>query len=130
MDLNICMASDENYATHLGICIVSLMENNSSNIIMHILNNNISERNIEKLKSLENQYENLKLIFYDIQKFFEDSNVDSFIKNQFDGRNDFYNRLGISAYLRLFLQDLFPKDIKKVLYLDCDMIVLDSLDEL
>ena len=64
MNLDICMASDDNYAVHLGICIVSIMENNSSNINMHILDNNISEVNLNKLKSLEDKYPNLTIIFY------------------------------------------------------------------
>lgn len=131
MYLDICMASSDYYATHLGICITSIVENDNLNSInMHILNNNISERNIEKLNALECKYDNLKIKFYDIHKFCKETNIDDILKKQLKGSNDFYNLLGISTYLRLFLQDILPNDIKKVLYLDADTIVLNSLEEL
>lgn len=129
MCLDICMASDDNYAVHLGICIVSIAENNSKNINMHILDNNISKNNICKFKSLENQYNNLKINFYNIHNFFKERNIGNLIKSQLED-NYYYNLLGISAFSRLFLQDILPEDIDKVLYLDADTIVLDSLDEL
>ena len=129
MDLDICMASDDYYAVHLGICIVSIAENNSENINMHILNNNISEININKLKGLEKDYTNLKINFYDIHMYFQKHNINDLIKTKLE-KNDFYNLLGISAFSRLFLEDILPPDINKVLYLDADTIVLNDLSKL
>ena len=129
MNLDICMASDDNYAVHLGICIVSIMENNSSNINMHILDNNISEVNLNKLKSLEDKYPNLTIIFYNTHDFFKEKEAGNIIKKELNG-TIFYDRLGISAFSRLFLEDILPNDIERVLYLDSDTIVLGSLDEL
>lgn len=129
MELDICMASDDNYAIHLGICIISILENNSNRVNMHILNNNISQINLAKLKSLEDGYDNLKLNFYDVQEYFEKNDIENLIKGELEN-NDFYKLLGISAYSRLFLEDILPQSIKKVLYLDSDTIVLGDLSEL
>lgn len=123
------MASDENYAVHLGVGIVSIMENNSSNVTMHILDNNISEVNLNRLKSLEDKYLNLKINFYNTSDFFRQNDIDSLIKNQLKD-NDFYKLLGLAAFSRLFLQDILPSNIEKVLYLDSDTLVLDNLDEI
>lgn len=124
------MASDDNYAMHLGICMVSILENNSDNFInMHILNNDISEINLNSLKSLEGKYSNLKLNFYDINNYFKKNDINDLIRNELEN-NDFYNLLGISAFSRLFLEDILPLDIHKVLYLDADTLVLNNLAEL
>ena len=76
MDLNICMAADDNYAVHLGTCIISIVENNcSNNINMHILNNNISDSNLRKIKSLESKFPNLKIKLYNILEYFEENKI-------------------------------------------------------
>ena len=38
--------------------------------------------------------------------------------------------ISLSSYARLFVGELLPTTIEKVLYLDCDVIVRDSLEEL
>ena len=130
MDLNICMACDDKYAIHMGICITSIADNNrSNNVIIHVLNNNISSINLNKIKSLENEFPNLKIKFYNIIKYFNDNNISYLINDTLKG-NEFFNILGISAFSRLFLQDLLPSNIEKVLYLDSDTIVLNDLSEL
>ena len=129
MDLDICMASDDNYAIHLGISIVSILENNSSSINLHILNNDMSESNLNKLKSLEDQYSNLCINFYNIHDYFIENKIDEFIKNELVG-TEAYDLLGISTFSRLFLAEILPENIMKVLYLDADTLVLNNLDEL
>ena len=66
MALDICMASDDNFAIHLGISIISIMENNDSDIInVHILNDSISQINLDHLKAIENKYSSLNIYFYE-----------------------------------------------------------------
>ena len=38
--------------------------------------------------------------------------------------------ISLTAYLRCFLAEALPATIDRVIYLDCDMLVLDSLKEL
>ena len=129
MALDICMASDDNFAIHLGISIISIMENNDSDINVHILNDKISQINIDRLKTIEERYPGLNLYFYDIHKYFKENDV-NYIFNETLKDNDFFNLLGISTFSRLFLEDIIPKDIEKILYLDCDTVVLNDLNEL
>ena len=129
MTLNICMASDDNYAIHLGICIVSIVENNDSEMNVHILNNNISQLNLNRLKTIENKYSNLNLCFYDVNQYFSENNL-NYIFQELLKDNDFFNLLGISAFSRLFLGDIIPNGIDKILYLDADTIILNDLNEI
>ena len=130
MALDICMASDDNFAIHLGISIISIMENNDSDIInVHILNDRISQNNINHLKAIENKYSSLNIIFYDINQYFSENDVNYIFKETLKD-NDFFNLLGISTFSRLFLEDIIPEEIEKILYLDCDTVVLNDLNEL
>ena len=127
MALDICMASDDNYAIHLGICIMSIMENNCSDINVHILDNNISQLNLNRLKAIEKNYSNLSLYLYDIDSYFNNNGLYHIFYENLKG-NDFFNLLGISAFSRLFLEDIIPEKIDKILYLDADTVVLNDLN--
>lgn len=41
-----------------------------------------------------------------------------------------HNRLSLTAYYRCFLSDLLPAEVERVIYLDCDLLVLQSLTPL
>ncbi len=109
--INICFASDDNYAQHLAVAISSILKNSSKNDIynIHILNGDISGDNKEKILNLK-KIRQFNCYFYNMEKF------------------DFsllpLNREYISAatYYRLFITDILPKDIDKLIYLDCDII--------
>jgi lipopolysaccharide biosynthesis glycosyltransferase len=131
MEIELCMASDDNYCPHMGINIISIVENNSTfeNINIHILNNNISQNNLNKLKQIQKENNNLHLYFYDINHYFNQNQYSKIISTELKN-NSFFNLLGITAYSRLFLGDILPKNIDKILYLDADTIVLNDLKEL
>ena len=38
--------------------------------------------------------------------------------------------ISLSSYARLFLSSMLPKNVEKVLYYDCDTIVVNKLDEI
>ena len=40
------------------------------------------------------------------------------------------DRGSLSQYARLFISSVLPENLEKVLYLDCDIIIRQSLDEL
>ena len=123
------MASDDNYAIHLGVSIVSILENHLNDVHIHILNNNIGKSNLKKIKNLEKHYNNLQISIYNLPDYFNKNNLEEIIKEELEN-TEAYNLLGISTFSRLFLADILPKNIEKVLYLDADTLVLDSLDEL
>lgn len=117
-NIHLVLASDNNYAQHLGVTMVSILENNhlKSNIVFHILENNLNQENKEKLKIIKDKY-NCQLFFYNIQE----QEIENFPDMGYVGK---------TAYLRLFIPRILPKEINRVLYLDCDLIVLNDLQNL
>lgn len=99
--------------------IVSILENISSatNVNFHIFENSLSVENKIILQQLVNRYGVAKIIFYNI----EDSSIKDFPEIDY---------LSKSTYLRLFMSSLLPKNIEKILYLDCDIVVLKDLQTL
>lgn len=117
MNLNIAYSSDDNYAQHLGVSMLSLFENNRSfkNITIYIIENNISNKNKERLLNIAEQYKR-EIKFIDFKEYEKKLNL------------NMDNYISISAYARLFLDEIVEDN--KVIYLDCDSIVNGSLEEL
>lgn len=117
--LNVVYSTDDNYAQHTGVSIISLLDNNRHflNIEIYIIDNNISAENREKLVSIVDKY-NRKLTFIDFSEY----------KNKLKLNMEW--SISISSYARLFLSDMLPRNINKVLYYDCDTIIVDKLDEI
>lgn len=119
--MNIMYAADDNYAEIMGVSIMSLiMHNKESELHFFLVEDKISQQNIDYLK-----------------KMITDNNADV----TFIPKPDIRGKLGVdlktlrwsdSAYSRLFLKALFghKQEIEKILYLDCDVLVVDSLKEL
>lgn len=117
MSLNIAYSSDDNYAQHLGVSMLSLFENNKKfkSITVYIIENNISNINKSKLIDIAKQY-NRKIVFIDFKNYEKELNL------------NMESYISISSYARLFLSEIINDD--KVIYLDCDSIVNNSLEEL
>jgi len=117
--MNIVYASDENYAQHMAVSMVSLFENNreADEIRIFVVANEISGRTIARLKNLETKYgRTIEII--DFTEY----------KNQL--RLNMEWPISVSSYSRLFLPEMLPADCDRVIYLDCDTVVCDSLAEL
>ena len=117
--LNVVYSTDDNYAQHTGVSIISLLDNNRHflNIEIYIIDNNISSENREKLVSIVDKYDR-QLTFIDFSEY----------KNKLKLNMEW--SISISSYARLFLSDMLPSHIDKVLYYDCDTIIVDKLDEI
>lgn len=115
--MNIVYASDNNFAEILGISMISLFENNSdcSEIVVYILDDGINEDNKAKLLSIAEKYKR-KIFFLDVHHM-----LDSNMKQE---------RGSLSTFSRMYLTKLIPKEVDKILYLDCDMLILCSLEAL
>lgn len=119
MDIVVVYSSDDNYAQHTGVSIASLLDNNKhfDSIYIYIIDNEISKVNKDKLIEISNSYRR-EITFIDFNAY----------KSIFQ-LNMQWN-ISISAYARLFISSIIPININKVLYLDCDTIIVDKLDEL
>ncbi|MFA5130840.1 MAG: glycosyltransferase family 8 protein [Patescibacteria group bacterium] len=116
--IKVVLAADDNYAQHLGVTMVSILENHLSTqkIEFHILDNNINSVNIQKIKLIGQKYK-VDLFFYLVSS----SDLDNYPK---------HNYLPRSTYLRVLIPELLPRAINKVLYLDTDIVVLGDISEL
>ena len=117
--IDIVMSADDNYAQHCSVLITSILLNNKSNYVFHfhIIDGEITDKNkklIEKAKSIKD----FEISYYNMTKY-----DFSFLP---------LNRhwISITTYYRLFLTEILPTDIQKIIYLDCDIVADGDLSEL
>lgn len=118
--MNVLYASNDEYAGLLGVSLYSLLVNNKGmeEINIYILTNGITESNIQKLITMTKSF-NRNISFIDITDLEE--------RIGFPINSCGYN---ITTFARLFINDILPAEIKKILYLDCDIIVRGSIEKL
>lgn len=114
--MNIVYSSDENYAQHLCVSLVSLLENNKEDLSMNlfIISNKISDASKDKISDVAKRY-GKKIEWIDFLPFQSELNL------------DMEWPISISSYARLFIAEMLPAWCKKVIYLDCDTVVCSSL---
>ena len=116
MRMDICLSADDNYAKYMGTTIASILSNS---IYFHlIVDDDVTDDSKNKLLSLK-KIKNCEMKFYipDVDKY----------KKWYELGN--YKSFSPAMFYRLSIAELI-KNVDKVLYLDCDIIVNDSLKEL
>lgn len=117
--MNAVYSSSDSYAEICGVSLTSLFENNKnvSEILVFIIDNNISDSNKQKLQKTAQKYSR-QLVFVpkiDLEKI---SHTQIYV-----------GRWNIGTFFRLYLSSILPQNIDRVLYIDCDMIIRHSLDD-
>lgn len=113
--IQVLCCTDNNYAPYTGVMLTSLLENNRNNEIeIWVAATNINSDNEQKLSSLSDIY-NCKL------------HIIKVTQEQLDRLPASQGGWPKEAYLRLSVLHDLPHDMKKVLYLDVDMIVNTNL---
>lgn len=112
------MAASNSYMPYLSTCFASVLCNSKANeeFNLYIISftGELDDDNIKKLESLKTVKDfSLKIIEVDVGE------LAGFCESEFT----------LNTYLRLFVPEKLP-DLDKIIYLDCDMIVLGSLGEL
>lgn len=120
MDIAFCL--DNNYLQPCGVAICSVCENNKDiDLNFHIITSDLTKNNMESLKNITEKYKK-NISFY----FFNEELLKKFPakeKNQ-------PQQITLATYIRIFLGNILPTTIEKVLYLDCDLVCTDSLSSL
>lgn len=116
--MNILYTCDNNYVWLMGISMLSLFENNKTvkEITVYLLGESISDDSKSTLQAIANCYQR-KCIVIDMPSIDIPKSLIS-------------TRWPKSAFSRLYAAELLPEYVKKVLYLDCDTVILQSLKEL
>lgn len=112
MRKDFCLCFNEGYVPYACVTIKSIMDNANpeDDVVIHIVSDYLSNDSLEFLKQWN-------VVFHII-------NDDSI----FDGIDS--SVWSVYTLYRLFLPKYLETDIHKVLYLDCDVIVNDNLNEL
>ena len=122
MEIHIVYCTDDNFAMICATSMVSVMENKGDeDICFHIIDNQISNVKRDKMQDLIERYSNCKIDFYP----FPDLTAIFSHELHYDAEH-----VSISSYGRLFLERILPIDVSRILYLDCDTIVLKGLSDL
>lgn len=118
--MNIVYASNDNYARHLAVSMVSVFARNRNmpQITVYVISIGLSEESRKRLQVIARQYKR-KLLFLDLDD----------IESRFDYDID-TRGFDISAMGRLFAGQLLPQEVERILYLDCDTVAVRSLEEL
>lgn len=115
--IHITASSDDNYAQHVGVMFYSLLSNSSTpeNIQIHLISSDISNSNLEKLNSC-------------VSSFGASLNIIPANNKRYENLPTL--RYGTAAYQRISLGEYLPDTVTKVIYLDCDILVLNDIKQL
>lgn len=117
MELNVLCSTDKTFVPYCGIMLTSLLLNNQNiNINIYvIIGDNVTDEDTEILNKQVLKY-NQKILFIKL-----DSEQYKFCPIR---RGD---KVSLAAYYRILAPEILPKEINKVLYLDCDIIINGDL---
>ncbi len=118
-EIPIFFATDANYAPFLAVSLNSLLKNASKDYFykIYVLTTALDESLQKRIRKVLTENSSIEFIS---------------LKNELDKIQDLFHLRDYyskETYYRFFIPDLFP-DYDKVLYLDCDIIVLDDISKL
>ena len=113
--MEVLCAFDERYLHHTATMLCSLLEHNTVSRI-HLFYNSVDNEELAKLESFVAGYGSTIARYEMAPANFQDFRVDKWVS--------------IAAYYRIFASRILPTDVDKILYLDSDIIVRKSLNEL
>ena len=118
--MNILYASNDGFARHLGTSMYSLFDKNrgAETITVYVLSLGLSEENIGKLQEIVDTF-GRELVILELGN----------IRKRFDFEVD-TGGYDISIMGRLFMGEMLPEEVDRVLYLDCDTVIVRSLEKM
>ena len=113
--MNILYSSDNEFAQYAATSLTSLLSNNidEEKIVIYYIDNKMNENNINLIEKVVSNY-NRTIIFVDIDE----------VTKGFEKSDDYF----LSSYARLFASRI--PDLDKIIYIDCDTLITNSLSEL
>ncbi|WP_294612049.1 glycosyltransferase [uncultured Gilliamella sp.] len=114
---HIAFCFDDNYAMPAGIAMSSVIINNpDKNLVFHLFANKVSNEKISRFHELKKN--NTTIICYEISEEFS-VNPDTLVLH-----------VSASTCLRFIVPQILNKVTSRVLYLDCDVLCTNNLNEL
>lgn len=124
-NIDICLKSDKNFTKYLGTTIVSILKNSNADekITFHIIDGGILQDDKDKLVLLK-EIKDCNIKFYTV-----DNELVKKYEEIHNKKKTKEYHVTSAAYYTLELHNIL-KDLDKILYMDCDLIVNKSLYEL
>lgn len=111
--IHIACNIDSNYVRHCAVTLVSLFENNRrEEFSVHVIARGLSDGEKDILTQLAAKYGSRVLFYEPDLRLLEGFTIRKFSK-----------RISMATYYRCILSALLPREVDKVLYLDCDIVV-------
>lgn len=118
--MNICFTIDHNYVDHCAVVLMSAAKNNKdTDVHFHIVSQDLTADDEQTLERISTG-EGCKASFYKVP----DALLEAYQLRW--GKK----RLSMSVYFRCVLASVLPSSVEKVIYMDCDVVVVDSLQAL
>ena len=118
--MNIVCATDDNYIQHCCVMLVSLLCNNKD-VNVYILTEGLKPENQSIIRDEVEHYRGI--VHFCI--------VDgSKLTGLPLSRREDLNHISMATYYRLLIAKLLPEEVEKIIYLDCDIVINGSLEEL
>jgi len=126
---NVIYACNDGYAKLAGISLISLLKNNPSiGIRCFFILDNVSQKNIDKLKEIKSTYSNLvEIVFVDAASIVE--NISKYVTGYVNSI-DVNMGGGYTSYTRLFFEGFIPETEERIVYIDCDTLVVGDIEAL
>ncbi len=118
MNINIVCVTDNNYAQHLGVMLCSIFEHQKcdNELNIYVIDGGISEKNKSRLEDIGKRH-NATITFLEIDKTIYKNFKISYHINH-------------TVYYRISIPEILDSSIKKVIYLDCDLIIKEDISKL
>lgn len=114
MDIACC--TDHKYLKYCITMLLSFFDHHrEEDVCVHLLANSLRPEEEQKVRDVVEKF-CARIEVYPVDGDF----LSSLTQGQ-------YSYITPTTYARLFLSEVLPTDVEKVIYLDCDLIVLDSL---
>lgn len=111
--MNVLVAINKGYLRHFYVMLTSLLDNTQSELFVYVMHDDLEADDKERIK---NRFSRARFSFI----FMEKSLCAGFPTTK---------RYPYTIYYRIFAPLLLPKGLDRVLYLDCDLVVHNPIDE-
>lgn len=118
--MDILYQFDEKYAPYAGISVVSLLEHNAAqNVTIYLAAMEISQGNLRKFEAIGRNY-GAEVVWLKTEQAL--NLLKTLGAGAWNGSR--------ATWLKMLVLDQLPDEVDRVLYLDCDTLVLEDLSEL
>lgn len=115
--VNILISVDQNYLDKAKTMLFSLSMHTNEQIVVYLLNHRLSNSEVKEFSNYMRKLCKIEIVDIDVKDTeLDDSPVGD-------------AHFTVEMYYRILTQFLLPQEVERVLWLDCDIIILKSIDE-